>query len=411
MVKRLSRTFELLLGASAVSNFGDGLRVAALPLLAADVTRDPLQIAAVTAAIWLPWLAFGLYGGAIADRMDQPSLLLNVQIARLLVSAILVILVALDRASMPAIYAAAFAIGMGEVITEPVMQALVPRLVANDHLERANSNLLAAEMAGNELVGPPIGGFLFAVSPAIPFAVDAASYGCSAAVAQRLKRRLPSVEHTRAPLRQITSEVIQGVRWLSGHSYLRAVTIWGGFFNLGSSAYYSVLVLFALDVLRTTETGYGLLVSSLAAGGLLGTVIASPLAKRLGRGRAILLASTTSGLAASAVGLTSNAYLAGCLMFLGGGAGIVVNVIGRALRQSLVPTELLGRVTSSGRIVVYGAIPLGSALGGWLGNSFGLRAPYVVGGLIMAAASLALGPWLRESVIQAAQANRLRRTD
>src|SRR5918996_1369491 len=368
--RRLGSEFRVLWTAAAVSNLGDGLRVAALPLLAATITRDPAQIAAVTAAIWLPWLLIGLYAGALVDRADRPALIRNVQLARLMVGATLGALVLVHRASMPVIYAAAFLIGAGEVLVESALQSLVPRVVTRDDLERANSRLIAAETAGNELVGPPVGAFLFTAVPAAPFLVDAASYAASAAAVQQLSSRLARGRRPRIPLRRITGEIVDGLRWLRAHNYMRAITVWGGVFNIGSTA---------------------------------GTAVASPFAGRVGRGRGILVGAAGSGAAASIVGLVDNAYGAAALLFAGSCGGVVVNVVARAPRQAVVPDQLLGRVTSSGRVVVYAGMPLGAALGGWIGRTLGLRAAFVIGGAIMTAISLAITPWLRERVIEEAR--------
>lgn len=392
--------FRVLWSAAAVSNLGDGLRVAALPLLAAAITRDPAAIAAVTAMIWLPWLILGLYAGALVDRIDRPRLIRNIQLCRLTVEIVLAALVIVGQASMPVIYAAALLIGVGEVLVDNALQSLVPRVVGRDGLERANSRLIAAETVGNELLGPPVGAWLFALAPAVPFVVDAASYGYSASAAHRLSRRLLSAPLPRVPLRHITGEVVDGLRWLRGHSYLWAITVWGGVFNIGSTACFSLLVLFALEVLNTGDVGYGVLLGVVAVGGVLGAAVAAPLARRVGRGRTILLGAAGSGVVVSIVGLVSSTYGAGVLLFASSGLGAVVNVVGRALRQAMVPDRILGRVTGANRMVVYGAMPIGAALGGWIARTLGLRAAFIIGGLIMTAISLALAPWLRERVIK-----------
>jgi MFS family permease len=389
----------MLWRAAAVSNLGDGLRVAALPLLAATITRDPAQIAAVTAMIWLPWLILGLSAGAVVDRVERPKLIRNIQLGRLVVDAALAVLVIADQASMPIVYVAAFLIGGGEVLVDNALQSLVPRVVARDDLERANSALIAAETAGNELVGPPVGALLFAVVPAAPFLVDAASYGYSASAAHRLSDHLRSEPRPRVPLRRIAREVVDGLRWLRGHSYLRAITVWGGVFNIGSTASFSLLVLFALEILDTGDIGYGVLLSVVAVGGLVGAAVASPLARRVGRGQTILLGAAGSGMIVSMVGLTDSTYGAAALLFASSGLGAMVNVVGRALRQAMVPDQMLGRVTGSNRVIVYGAMPLGAALGGWIARTFGLRAAFIIGGLIMTAVSVAIAPWLRERLI------------
>jgi predicted MFS family arabinose efflux permease len=240
---------------------------------------------------------------------------------------------------------------------------------------------------------------LFAVVPAAPFLVDAASYGYSASAAHRLADHLRGEPRSRVPLRRIAREVVDGLRWLRGHSYLRAITIWGGVFNIGSTASFSLLVLFALEILDTGDIGYGVLLSVVAVGGLVGAAVASPLARRVGRGRTILLGAAGSGMIVSMVGLTDSTYGAAALLFASSGLGAMVNVVGRALRQAMVPDQMLGRVTGSNRVIVYGAMPLGAALGGWIARTFGLRAAFIIGGLIMTAVSVAIAPWLRERLI------------
>jgi len=395
----LGPRFRLLWRAAAVSNVGDGVRVAALPLLAATITRDPVPVAIVTAALWLPWLVLGLHAGAVVDRVDRPVLIRNVQASRLLVEGSLAALVLTGHASMPAIYVAAFAIGAGEVLVDNALQSLVPRVAGRDDLERANSRLIAAETVGNELVGPPVGAALFAALPALPFGIDAASYGYSAWTAHRLSLRLPTEDAPVGVRRRIWHDMVDGLRWLRGHSYLRAITIWGGVFNVGSTAAISLLVLFALEVLDTGQAGYGVLLAVVAAGGLTGTAAASGLARRIGRGSTILVGAVGSGAAVAAVGAVDHAGVAAMLLFASGGLGAMVNVVGRALRQAMVPGSLLGRVTGANRVVVYGAMPIGATLGGWIARTASLPAAFAVGGLIMTAVSIGVAPWLREHLI------------
>src|SRR5919107_1930460 len=149
--------FRRLWASSAVSNLGDGLRVTALPLLAASLTRDPTAIAAVTAVVWLPWLVFGIVGGTIVDRMPRIGLIVAVQLGRMLVIAALGAMVWLDQASMPIIYVVAFAIGIGEVLADTTMQTLIPAVVPDAELETANGQLYAAQAGANDFSGPPVG--------------------------------------------------------------------------------------------------------------------------------------------------------------------------------------------------------------------------------------------------------------
>lgn len=406
---RLEPPYWLLWTTAAVSNAGDGLRVAALPLLAATITTDPGRVAAVSAAIWLPWLLFGLHAGAFVDRLDRPRLIRNVQLGRLLVAAALAGLVLADSVPIVTVYTVAFAIGVGEVLTENALQSLVPRVVTSRaQLEAANSRLIAAETAGNELLGPPVGGLLFGVVPALPFLADAASYGCSAAAAELLRRRMPPERRSLASQRGMSGEIADGMRWLRRHEFLRALTFWGGVFNIGSTAAFSLLVLLALEELGLSAFGFGLLLSVSAVGGLAGTSVASLIARRVGPGRTILAGGAISGATVAVVGLLRDPWLVAVTLFINSFSGVLVNVVGRALRQAMVPNRLLGRVHSAGRVVVYAGMPMGAGLGGWIASTWSVRDAFVVGGILMITVSLAIAPWLRRHVIDAALAEGLR---
>lgn len=392
------RSFRWLLVSAASSNLGDGLRLAALPLLAASLTREPLQIAAVTAAIWLPWVVLGFVGGVVVDRVDQPRLVVRLQLCRLLVIAALGVVVLTDVVDVWAIYLVAFVIGAGEVFVDSATQTLIPTTVPRGRLEAANGKMLAAETIGNELAGPPVGSVLFAIAPAAPFFGDAVSYGVSAAAARKLSGTARSQASAENPIGRpaLWHSFLEGVRYIAGHPYLRAITVWGAAFNVGSTAAFSLLVLYVLDVLDVGEPFYGVLLGITAIGGLLGTAVAQRAARRYGRGRTMLVGMLTSSGAVALLAVTTVPWVATVLLLISSLFGVVVNVVGRSVRQALVPHGLLGRSYSSGRVFVYGAMPIGAALGGWLGTTWGVATGFGVGGLIMLSVSIPMIPVLRE---------------
>ncbi|MGH2737158.1 MAG: MFS transporter [Actinomycetota bacterium] len=386
---------------SAVSQLGDGVRITALPLLAASITRDPLPVAVVGAAVWLPWLVFGVVGGAIVDRVDRRSLMRNVQLARMLVMAVVVAAVVTDLASIPLLAGAAFVIGLGEVLVDSALYSVVPRVVAEAQLEAANGRLGAAQLVGNELAGPPVGALLFGATAWLPFAADAVSFGASGVALERVRGDFRPDDEGR-PRTSIRQDAREGVRWLAGHRVLRAITLGLGAINVGAGG-WAVLVLFALEVLDVTGVGFGLLVSSTAIGGVVGSFSGERVARVLGRRRAMLWPLAITGLATMGVGLTSNAFVAGVFIFVEGlGVGIF-NVIGRSLRQVLTPDRLLGRVTSGQRMFSYGMGAIGALLGGWLADTFGLRTPFIVGGALIAIVAALMGFWVTDRVVEEAR--------
>ena len=393
--------FRRLWTSSAVSNLGDGLRVTALPLLAASLTRDPTAIAAVTAVVWLPWLVFGIAGGTIVDRVSRIGLLIGVQVARMLVVAALAVLVWRDQASMPLIYVVAFGVGIGEVLADTAMQAVIPTLVAEDDLERANGQLYAAQAAANDFVGPPVGSVLYASVAATPFAANAAAWGVSAILLSRLFITQPA-RTARAPSSFI-EDVVVGAKWLLRHEVLRVLLVWGAVVNASLVAFGSIYVLFALEILGVSEAAFGFLAAAIGLGGISGTVVAGRLVRRFGRGRLIQAGAVAGGLAGMLAGLAPSPVVFAALMFVLTAFAAVVSIVVAALRQSIVPNELLGRVHATFRVFSYGAIPLGALAGGWLASAFGLRAPYLIGGAIVVLAGLLIGFWVTDATIVTAR--------
>lgn len=396
--------FRGLWAANAVSNLGDGLRVTALPLLAASLTRDPAAIAAVTAVVWLPWLVFGIVGGTIVDRVSRVRLLVVVQLGRMLVVGALATFVWFDAASMLLIYATAFLVGTGEVLADTTMQTLVPVLVEDERLEQANGQLYAAQAVANDFAGPPIGSVLYASVAASPFAANAVTWGVSAAILVRLPAGLAA--RTARPATGFVQDVVAGARWLWGHPILRALLVWGAVVNASLVAFGSITVLFALEVLGVSEAAFGILAASMGLGGIVGTLVAGWLVRRVGRSRLIGAGAVVGGAAGIAAGTVSSSIIFGALMFALLLSAAVVSIVVSALRQSIVPNELLGRVHATFRVFSYGAIPLGALAGGSIAGGFGLRAPYIIGGAIVLVAGLLIGLWVSDSRIDAARALR-----
>lgn len=396
-----ARPFRRLLASSAVSNLGDGLRVTALPLLAASLTRDPTAIAAVTAVVWLPWLVFGIVGGTIVDRVSRIGLLIGVQVARMLVVAALALLVWQDAASMLVIYVVAFGIGLGEVLADTAMQAVIPTLVPEGELERANGQLFAAQATANEFIGPPVGSVLYANAAPVPFLANAAAWGVSAILLSRLFVTQPA--RTARPPTSFVEDVVVGAKWLAGHEVLRVLLVWGAVVNASLVAFGSITVLFALEILRVSEAAFGFLAAAIGLGGITGTLVAGRLVRRLGRGRLIQAGAVAGGAGGVLAGLVDAPVLFAALMFVLTASAAAVSIVVSALRQSIVPNELLGRVHATFRVFSYGAIPLGALAGGWVASAFGLRAPYLIGGAIVVLAGLLIGFWVNDATIGVAR--------
>jgi MFS family permease len=380
----LGRDYRRLWTAAGVSTLGDGVRLAALPLLAASITRDPGAVAAVTLAGGLPWLLFSLLSGAVVDRVDRKRVMWMVDSGRALVMFGLATAVVSDATSIPLLVVVAFLLGTGETLFDNAAQSLMPSVATRDRLEEANSRLYAVQISSQEFVGPPVGSLLFAAAMAAPFFLDAGSFVAAAALVLGI-RSAPRTPRPAAERSRLWSEIADGLRWLWRHRLLRTLALMLGVWNLLTTAAGAVFVLFATEDLHVSTAGYGLLFSAGAVGSIVGSVFATRIIRGVGPGRALLTAVVVSGLSYFVVALTSNAYLVGVMGAIGSMVAIVWNVITVSLRQAIIPDELLGRVNSVYRFLGWGMMPIGAALGGVIASAFGLRATYWIGGAVLLA--------------------------
>ena len=165
------------------------MTLVAAPLLAATLTRDPLQIAGLAFAGRLPWLLFALPGGVLVDRLDRRRLMAAVDLFRSAAVGSLGLVVLLDFASLPLLYGIFFLVGTAETLFDTGSVAVVPAVVAKEDLQKANGRLYADQILANNMAGPPLGGLLFASAAALPFLLDAGTFSAAAALVLTLRGR------------------------------------------------------------------------------------------------------------------------------------------------------------------------------------------------------------------------------
>jgi MFS family permease len=181
---------------------------------------------------------------------------------------------------------------------------------------------------------------------------------------------------------------LDGLRYVLGDPLLRTLTIYGAVWNFVVGAVSGVLVLFALDILKTGELGFGLLIAAEAVGGIIGTVLAPRLSKRFGQGAVILTAGPLQGVGFSIAGLLSNAWWTAAALAFAQAAALVCIVVLVTLRQVIVPDHFLGRATAAMRVIAIGCLPLGAGIGGLLAGRFGLRLPLLIAAPLMTITAL-----------------------
>ncbi len=400
----MGNNFHRLFAASAISNLGDGIFFIALPLVAADLTRSPTTVAGVTIAMRIPWLLFALVAGALVDRWDRRRVMWTTDLFRTLLVGGLAAAVMTDNHSIALIYAVGFALGVAETMFDNASQTILPSLVAEQQLQVANGRLMAAETVSNSFVGPPLGGFLVAAAVSVPFWIDSASYLAAALLMAsiggsfRASRTTDTAANESSPSRPtIRTEIAEGVRWLWRHDLLRTLALLLGLMNLGFMAGFSVLVLFAQDMLGLDEIGFGLLATAMAAGSVIGGLTAGRLTEMLGKGRILLIGSFGTAIGQLAIAPMSNSWAAAAALAMAGFVATIWNVVTVSLRQSVIPDQLLGRVNSVYRFLGWGGMPVGALAGGLLASRFGLRSPFWVGGVTLLLAAAITAPKLRRA--------------
>jgi len=400
--RALGGRYWRLWSASTASALGDGLRRVALPLLAVHLTRDARLVALVAAAGTVPWLVFGLPVGALVDRWDRRRTVWIVDLLRTLTVAVLAGAAAAGALSVALLVGVTFVLGTGEIFAESAALALVPQLVASFQLERANSRLQAGEVTAGQFAGQGLGGVLFAVALALPFTLDAATFLLSAALVFTLRtptrRPLPA-----ASLRRLPAETAEGLRWLAGHRLLAILCVLLAVLAAVSGAFWAIAALYAASILGLGPTGFGVLLAVGAAGSLAGSLLAEPLAARLGTAGAIRPAVALVTLAMGGLAATGSPLVAGALLVVNGIAVLVWNVVTVSLRQAIIPDHLLGRVGSAYLFIGLGAQPAGALGAGLLAHAAGLRAVFAVSAALLAVTALATAPRLRAGAFAAAR--------
>lgn len=381
----LGRTFANVFTANLASSLGDGIARTASPLLAARLTDDPVLIAGIAAVAMLPWLLFALPAGILVDRMDRRQALALAASVRTLLAVALVVLVASDSLTIWWLYLVIFIYGVCETLYDGAIRAVVPSVVPKKNLPRANARIEGGELVVQNFAAAPLTSALFAVAVLIPLGGLIAAFGLAALLAALLPA-IASGRQFHAAAAGEAAEVVPFRRQLAdGWNFIMANrmmrTLW--FVSIPVAILFSAsgatLVLFVLDTLAIPEAAFGLFLLSGAVGGLIGSVVASRLARRFGLGPVMAAANLLAGVVTLLTGLLPVAVVGAVLFAVGGALSTVWNVLVMSLRQAVIPGRLLGRVHGTWRTLLWGTMPIGSLLGGALAL-IDLTVPWIVGG-------------------------------
>lgn len=374
--RRLGRDFRWLLSSSWTSNVGDGIALAAAPLLIASMTSSPILVAAGAMLQFLPWLLFGLHAGAIADRFDRRLLVMIANGARVVVLAALCTLLITGVANIWIVLVVAFLYGTAEVFADTTTSTLLPMLVKSDDLSTANVRLQAGFLVANQFAGPPLGAFLFAIGSFWPFLTQALCAALAVVLISRLARTPIPPRDEGVPRTPVHTDIATGLRWIWRNPPVRTLILIILVFNVTWAAPWGVLVLYATEHLQMGAVGYGALTTASALGGLLATVTFGRLERRFSYATLMRVCLSMEVLMHLAFALTTNGVVALVIMFFFGAYAFVWGTISTTVRQRLVPKELQGRVASVNMVGVFGGLVIGQGLGGVIAQVWGLTAPW-----------------------------------
>jgi MFS family permease len=366
-----------------ISVFGSEITNLALPLTAVLILQaTPGQMGVLGAMGMLPFLLVGLFAGVWADRMRRRPILMMADFGRFVLLVSIPVALLAGFLTIEYLYIVTFLIGVLTVFFDVSYQAFLPALVGREHLVEGNSKLEITNSAA-QIVGPGIAGALIqALTAPVAIIFDAVSFLLSA-ISLRLIRDVEEEIHKDERPPNIWREIREGLGVIFGNRLLWSIAGCTGTGNLFGSVWNAIFLLYLTRDLNMPPAILGIIFAAGAPGALLGALFASRVAKRVGLGRTIVGSALLIQVMAVPVLFSGNLAVVVALLIISGlGRGfgnVVYNVNQVSLRQAITPNRLLGRMNASMRFLVWGTIPIGSLIGGALGEAIGLRPTILVG--------------------------------
>lgn len=389
------RGFVKLWAANGVSQLGTQVTLLALPLAALYTLKaGTLGVALLRSFAVLPFLLFALPAGVWVDRLRKRPLMILADFGRAAAMASIPVAFWLGHLSLAQLYVVAAVHGLLSVFFDVSYLSFLPVLVGREQLGEANAKLLGTASVA-QLAGPTLAGGLVAAAGA-PVAVlaDAVSFALSGGFITAIRRDEPRPEPTQTRVR---TELMEGLRYVFSQPYLRTLTIWFSVSNLFNSALFALIIIYFVRGLHLGAATIGWLMAVVNVGFIAGAFVNGRLVRRFGIGPMIAYPALIAPLTLLTIPGAPRANPLPMLA-IGGAAGTFIgffeNVNQLTLRQSITPQRLLGRMNAVARFMYWGTMPIGSALGGVVAETIGLRTTLfgaVVGGAL-AGIPIALSP-------------------
>jgi MFS family permease len=289
-----------------------------------------------------------------------------------------------ENISLPMLYGAALVLGIGETLVDTALTSIVPSVVSKDLLTRANARLTAAQTVTNTFIGPPMAGYLAGMGFAVATGSSTLMYTAAGFALLLMRGTFRVSTQGNTPTNQGGwSHITEGLRFLWKARLIRDLTLFTASMNLFWSGWGALIVLYAVKPgpMGLSEFQYGIFLTAMAIGGLLGSVVTERLQKKLGTRNALVLDFIGTILLLGVPALTTNPFAVGAAAFFAGLGATVWVILVASIRQQLVPGELLGRVYSASRFVSWGIGPIGALLAGLVAEVWGIRTMFAVGGI------------------------------
>lgn len=364
---RRNRDFLLLWVGAAVSNLGSNASAVAYPLLVLALTGSPADAGLTGFVSMLPQLLFQLPAGALVDRINRKTLMIWCDVLRGLALGSIVLALMIDHLRLPQILVAGFIECTLTVFYRLAASAAVPNVVHPTQLTDAFSRN-EARARGAQMLGQPLGGILFGLSRAVPFLFDAMTYVVSLVTLKLIRKEFQADRTTTRGV--LSKEFVEGTVWLWRQPFLRMTT----FLIAGSNLVFQALFLAIIVIARdngASSPAVGLMLGIAAFGGTVGSLIAPWFQRRLSM-RAIVIATNWAWtILVPAELLFSNPYLMGAIYALMSFIGPIWNVTISAYQLAITPDRIRGRVLGAASMITFGALPLGSLIGGVLLSRIG----------------------------------------
>lgn len=376
-----ARSFRFFWFSEASSAFGSSISVITLPMVAVvTLQASPVMLGVLTASAWLPWLFIGLPAGAWVDRMPLRPLMLVCQGACFVLYVSIPVAHFLDSLFIYHLIAVALLAGTVQVFIKIASLVFVSNLLDRDDLIEGNAKIRGTDAVA-EITGPSTGGALTQAIGGVGALLATAisflfSTLCLLSIGS-VKSRDGTAEAVRPPgSGRLGKEIREGLRFVVRDPYIRALAASGAATNMALIGFQTIQIPFLLQEVGATPAAIGLLLTVIGVGGLLGALFVRRVSERFGSARSVIVCETALAPFCLLIPLTTSGT--GLLLMAVGGMAISArvaagNVIQGSFRQAYCPPQMLGRVTSTMRVLRYCFIPVGAVAAGSLASLLGTR--------------------------------------